>query len=373
MIMAVFVLQREIDELIIRRENQRKKQRLKIPYEIHCCFSWSTRKAPTWRLIFLSRKKKNWSKKRHFFLLKSSSEIFVPSISETSDYSSGTDPEQSIRNLSPEEKAKFSFELDLISTEFQSTSFRRNSISSCSSSSMSNLSSISSGSNSRRTFSTRLNNKRTSMNNNSNVTFSSTDRNEKSVCFCDKENLPARKKFRRTATNLCSNCQSKRWKNSTNRSNRTKFVATTKRFHSPTNSSIEFSIDLTGLKIDLSIEYHDPNRFQLSTPNFSPHFAYNYPNYSFCKCSTLNDWNSNLILNAFTVNPTFLYDCFYSDGVSPIWLPSIVPNPNFYVLNELVAQRFQNEQISNCFFDERLPPTINNHFCFFTPPLERDC
>ena len=266
-----------------------------------------------------------------FFYL--SSDAIIPSLSETSDYGSGTDLEfQSIQHFSPQPTSS-PFVFDFEATTNHSSQPRRISMSSSSSSSsststspsssMSNLSSLSSSS---ELPTNRLLNKKFPLlmnnnNNNNNIyhqtTMTTTLSNEPSACQCEKENNLSNRKRNRfnsypmrrlTTTNFCENCQLKRNKSnyrSKYPSNRSSKQRSNHRPtpHEQTSFPTKFSVDLTGLSINYTIEYHD-NLKCTCLNNYST-----YPNHR-CKCLPMNDWSLFYMMNSVS---DYNHDWYYVD------------------------------------------------------------
>jgi len=160
---------------------------------------------------------------------------------------------------------------------------------------MSNLSSFSSSSTSS---SDCIKTKILSINNNNNMTT-----NEFVSCTCEKDNISNRKRNRinsyplrrYTTVNFCENCQIKR----TKMNSRSKYILNRQvkqRLNIRPNESTKFSVDLTGLNICCTIEYHTK-----CTNNC-------------CKCSTMNDeliTNNNI--------SEYSNDSFYYFDSSNLW------------------------------------------------------
>ncbi|CAF0800049.1 unnamed protein product [Adineta ricciae] len=273
-------------------------------------------------------------------------------LSETSDYGSSTDPElQSTQHISPfTESSPFTFDAEessfnfptLDSSSHPSTQTRRVSLSSSSSSSssssptspsssVSNLSSLSSSSELHTNCenSNRLPNKKhlsiTNYNNNTS--------NDMINCHCEKENPSSRKRNRinsysirrYTTTNTCETCQKKRTKfNSRLKfySNRqTKSQRLSNRSYNDTPTPVKFTIDLTGLNVNYTIEYHDTMTCPCSTAFVS------YHNSSCCKCSALNEGTSLVMMN---LSNEYTNELYYVDISDHTWLQPIIPNlPNY--------------------------------------------
>jgi hypothetical protein len=324
------------------------------------------------------------------------SDTKVPLLSETSDYGSGTDPEQqSIQHTSPQiDSPPFTFDVAERSFSYTNTDdyctsqIRRASSSSSSSSSSTSPSSSNSNlsySSSSSEVQTKVNNQNrlstkkllsiNSNNNNNNNTSTDTV-----LCYCEKENLSNRKRnrlnghsLRRLSTiNYCENCQAKRAKQnlrskySSNRQQRKQRV--NNRYYDPlTSTPVKFTVDLTGLNVDYTIEYHH-NKKCTSPTTLLP--CYN----SFCKCSSMNDWSSFVMMNSLNDHTNEFY---YIDKYNNSWIQQTIPTLiNYY---DLYLTKMNADNISTIYFDDH---SINNdtnesipsyHLRYITPAIEREC
>lgn len=314
--------------------------------------------------------------------------MIIPSLSETSDYGSGTDLEfQSIQHFSPQATSS-PFVFDFEPTTNHSSQPRRISLSSSSSSSsststspsssMSNLSSLSSSSelpinrSSIKKYPLLMNN-----NNNHHTNIS----NESSSCQCEKENnLSNRRRnrfnsypMRRLATaNFCENCQLKRNKSnyrSKYSSNRSSKQRSNPRSQSDQNSSsVKFSVDLTGLNINYTIEYHDNLKCKcLTTTNYTT-----YPNR--CKCSPANDWSLVFMMNSIS---DYNHDWYYLDTNNNSWYSPMIDS-SLFNYNDFYLTRTDHPRINNLsaiYFDEQTIFESNEHLPAYylrctTPAIE---
>jgi len=325
----------------------------------------------------------------------------MPLLSETSDYGSGTDPElQSIQHISPQtdssplkfdfDEPSFSYLIDdpnnnlssIRRTSLSSSSSSSSSTSTSPSSSISNLSSLSSSSEIPANFKNqnRLSNKKfLSLNNNNNNTS-----NELIVCHCgEKENLSNRKRNRfnsypirrYTTINYCENCQIKRSKlNSRSKyySNRQQKQRSNNRYYDQTLTPIKFSIDLTGLNINYTIEYHDNIKCTCST-TLLPYYN---SSINHCKCFSLNDWSLFLMMNS-------LND-YYIDTNNTLWFQQ-QSNSSLFNYYDLYLTKSNdnnnnnnNNNLSLIYFDDNSIVNINEHlpsyyFRCMTSSIDIEC
>lgn len=349
------------------------------------------------------------------------SESQIPSLSETSDYGSGTDPEQqSIRNYSSEMNSSSlilnmdyendsclrDFHSDCGNNNHHSIPLRRTSLSSASStssssssssptspsSSISNLSSISSSSESQRTFhhQHRLTSKKLSSINVNNTNLDGSSNND-IQCSCDKENLPIRKRNRlpngnnRRPISFCENCQLKRAKGTSIRSKQTSNRQTNGssarketfpiRFNDQLTTLTKFSVDLTGLNINYTVEYHELNRSTGST-SIPSLFSTVTSNYS-CKYPSLQDWNPSISSYVYNTPTNYHHEySYFDDGASP-WIP-VMPNPILFTYYDLYLTRFVTEYLSETYFGDLQTPSMSpsmfpQHVYYVTPVVEREC
>lgn len=326
------------------------------------------------------------------------SETKIPLLSETSDYGSGTDPElQSAKQISPQtdsspvvfdfDESTFSYSNDdttnhssqtrrIYLTSSSSSSASSSSLTSPSSS-ISNLSSLSSSSEHQTNFNNqnRLTNKKLlSINNNNNNNTS----NELLICHCEKENSSNRKRNRinsyhirrYTTINYCENCQIKRTKlNSRSRcfSNRQQKHRSNTRYYDQTLSSTKFSVDLTGLNINYSIEYHD--NIKCTCP--SPLISYYNPSLNRCKCISINDWPIFLMMNSLN---EYNSDLYYIDNS---WFQPQT-NPSLFNYYDFYLTKLNENNLSSIYFDDNTILNINEHLPSYhlrcmTPPIEIEC
>ena len=319
----------------------------------------------------------------------------MPFLSETSDYGSGTDPDQqSVQQVSPQaDCSPFKFDLDETSyaystDEHHPSSVRRTSLGSSSSSSsssptspsssISNLSSLSSSSEQQRSFHhlTRLTSKKLFSINNNNTTAPSTSHasKEMNTCYCDKENLPARKRNRPTTyvsrrsitQNHCDSCQLKRTKVTTARPkyvfNRQPPLRKARCYPTFDDlSSTRFAVDLTGLNIDYTIEYHASNKCTYSIPAPVAAVLPYYPTCSTinrCRCPPPYDWGSSPWTSAPMYNTSNSYhpEYYYPNANANPWISS-PPLPAASTLlnyHDFYWTKFPNEHLSSIHFDDQL-------------------
>ena len=338
----------------------------------------------------------------------------MPLLSETSDYGSGTDPEQqSVQHVSPPiATSSFKFDLDETSysysvDEHHPSSLRRTSLYSSSSSSsssptspsssISNLSSLSSSSELQRSFhqQTRLTSKKLFSINNNNTTSPSTAHpsNEMNTCYCDKENLPARKRNRPTTyvsrrsitPNHCESCQLKRTKvNSTrpkyffNRQHPTRKACC----YSPYTdlSSTRFTVDLTGLNIDYTVEYHDSNKCTYPTAVLP--YYHTCSTINRCRCSSSFDWGGPSCTSAPVYNPSDNYhpEFYYPNVNASSWIsaPLVPVASTLFNYHDFYWTRFPNDHLSSIYFDDHLLRNMDqsqalHHLRHVPPVIEREC
>lgn len=332
------------------------------------------------------------------------SDINIPVLSETSDYGSGTDLEfQAIQHISPQtDSSKFMFDFDERSfsclidetnnnssqtrriSSSSSTSSSSSSSSTSPSSSLSNLSSLSSSSELPNNF--KSNKKHLSTNNN--VTS-----NESTICHCEKENLTNRKRNRLnsypirrlTTLNYCENCQNKRTKCNSrskyypNRQQKQRLTTrSSDQVSSPSpssSSSMKFSVDLSGLNINYTIEYHD-NLKCTYTNNLIPY--YNSP-LNCCKCLSINDWPLLFMMNPLN---EYNHDLYYLDTNNNSWFPETINSTIFNYNNDLYSTKSSIDHrinnLSSIYFDEQTIFNNNEHllsyyFRCMTPSIEIEC
>lgn len=312
------------------------------------------------------------------------SDAKIPSLSETSDYGSGTDLEfQSIQNITPPTDSS-AFTFDLAETTNHTSQPRRISLSSSSSSSsssrspsssMSNLSSLSSSSEHPMNFNRLSNKKLLSINNNNNIPS-----NEPSLCQCDKENLSNRKRNRYnsypirrlTTVNYCENCQIKR----TKCNYRSKCSSNRPQKQRQNNQAIlptKFYVDLTGLNIDYTVEYHE-NLKCICSPG---HLAYYNSPPNRCKCLSINDWPMFFMMNSVS---EYNHDVYYLDSNSNSWFPPAV-NSALFTYNDFYltkADHHRNSNLSSIYFDdptilEATEPFPPYYLRCMTPAIEFEC
>ena len=234
---------------------------------------------------------------------------------ETSDYSSGTDLElQSIQHLSPQTNSSFTFNIDepghSYSNDYQASSIRRVSLSSSlsssssstsPSSSISNLSSLSSSSE-----------HQTDLNNQSIKKFLSINNKNTSdnmlVCHMEKDNISSYRKRHRLNSYLirrmdyCENCYTtKRTKLNFRSKYRQLKHYFSSRHYDLILKPIKFTVDLTGLNINYTIEYHNNRTCTCSTTIVPDNNSY----INYCKYSLTNDCSSYTLMNLF--NSEFYY------------------------------------------------------------------
>ncbi|CAF3061908.1 unnamed protein product, partial [Rotaria socialis] len=314
-----------------------------------------------------------------------SSDAKVPLLSETSDYSSGTDLElQSMQSiLSPQadsspitfdfDESSLSYSIENINNPTSSSSPRRISLSSSSSlssstspcSSISNLSSLSSSSELQTNFNnqTRLSNKKIlSINNNTNNTISASP--DLIICHCDKENFSNRKRNRfnsypirrYTPLNHCENCQSKRIKYNS----RAKYYSNRQQKHRFNNryydtslpAPVRFSVDLTGLNVNISVDYHNNIKCTCSTTVI--------PNTNRCKCSSMNYWPSYSMMDSFnqyTSNDLYYVD---ADNINNLWIEQT--NLIFNYPDSYFTKLNHDNNVSSIYFDDNSIVEAVEHF-----------
>ncbi len=305
---------------------------------------------------------------------------------------------QSIQHISPQtdsspltfdfDEPSFSYSIDDINN--QASQIRRISLSSLSSSSspsssstspsssISNLSSLSSSSELQTNFNNqnRLSNKKLlSLNNNNNN--NNTTSNELILCHCEKENSSNRKRNRfnsypmrrYTTINYCENCQIKRTKfNSRSKyySNRQqKQRSNNNRSYDQTQTSIKFTVDLTGLNIDYTIEYHDNIKCPYPT-TLVPY--YNSP-INCCKCIAINDWSLFLMMNSFN-------EFYYPDTNNNSWFQET--NSSLLNYYDLYLTKSDDNNLSSISFDDNSIINTNEHLPYYylrcmTPSIEIEC
>lgn len=334
----------------------------------------------------------------HVFLM-NSSDAKVPLLSETSDYSSGTDLElQSMQPTSSPQTDSSPFTFDFDEPSFShsieninnptSSSPRRMSLSSSSSSysstspcsSISNLSSLSSSSELQTNFNNqnRLSNKKiSSINNNNNTINKSTDL---IICHCDKENFSNRKRNRfnsyptrrYTTLNYCENCQSKRLKYNL----RAKYYSNRQQKHRFNNRNddtsltapVRFSVDLTGLNVNFSVDYHDNIKCTCSTTVIA--------NTNRCKCLSTNYWPSYFMMNSFneyTNNDLYYVD---TDNTHNSWIQQT--NPIFNYPDSYFTKLNHDNNVSSIYFDDNSIIEAVEHFPSYylrcmIPAIEIEC
>lgn len=336
------------------------------------------------------------------------SDVKMPLLSETSDYSSGTDLEfQSTKpNISPlTDSSPFTFDCDEPSFSFSiedinnpisssirriSSSFSSSSSSSSSatspSSSMSNLSSLSSSSECQTNFNNQncLSNKKIlSVNHNNNNNNDAS--NDVITCHCEKSNLSNRKRNRfnsypirrLTTTDYCENCQLKRMKHNT----RTKHYSSRQqkqrsnnnnnnyyRYYDPESIPVKFSIDLTGLDISYTIEYHDCISCTCSTAS--------KPYSSRCKCSSANDWSSYSITNSFDESNNNEFSYYIDPNSHNLWIEQTSPIFNYHDLYFTKLNHTNN--LSSIYFDDNsiieAVQTIPSYYVrYMLPSIQIEC
>ena len=252
---------------------------------------------------------------------------------------------------------------------------------------MSNLSSLSSSS---ELPTNRLLNKKFPLlmnnnNNNNNIyhqtTMTTTLSNEPSACQCEKENNLSNRKRNRfnsypmrrlTTTNFCENCQLKRNKSnyrSKYPSNRSSKQRSNHRPtpHEQTSFPTKFSVDLTGLSINYTIEYHD-NLKCTCLNNYST-----YPNHR-CKCLPMNDWPLFYMMNSVS---DYNHDWYYLDTNNNSWLSPMIDS-TLFSYNDFYLTRTDHPRINNLsaiYFDEQTIFESNEHLPAYslrctTPAIE---
>jgi hypothetical protein len=286
-----------------------------------------------------------------------SSDTKLPFLSETSDYGSGTDPDQQSVSYQSTNKYSSSFTFDFdeptigyTSSDHQHCSYtslpRHKSLSSGSSSSsssssspsssISNLSSLSSSSEFQRHFQHRhrLTTKKVFSINNNYTT------NPVIICSCNKDNYTLRKRNRPITFNTlrrtnvmpyCENCQTKRTrltqsrtKYSGNRQQRKQRFSS--RYLDLSKQATHFTVDLTGLNIHFTVDYHE---------NISSSYDY--------LCSSNDDWNSSYMFDSIDNQHDEFY---YVNGNHPAWISPAILYDDY----DFYFTKHNNDQLSSVSF-----------------------
>lgn len=200
------------------------------------------------------------------------------------------------------------------------------------------------------------------MNNNNNHQYynQTNPSNESNTCQCEKENLSNRKRNRLNsypmrrfpATNFCENCQIKRNKynyRSKYSSNRSSKQRSNNRSHDPTSISTKFSVDLTGLNISYTIEYHDNLKCTCSS---STSMTYPTSSHNRCKCSSMNDWPLFVMMNSIN---DYNRDWYYYDTNNHNWFTPMFDS-SIYNYNDFYLTRNDHPRMNNSsviYFDEQ--------------------
>lgn len=205
--------------------------------------------------------------------------------------------------------------------------------------------------------------------------------NESNVCQCEKENLSNRKRNRLNSypmrrfptTNFCENCQIKRNKynyRSKYSSNRSSKQRSNNRSHDPTSTSTKFSVDLTGLNISYTIEYHD--NLKCTCPSTS--VTHPTSSHNRCKCLSMNDWPLFVMMNSIS---DYNRDWYYYDTNNNAWFTPMIDS-SIFNYNDVYLTRTDHPRMNNSsviYFDEQTIFEGDEHSPAYylrctTPPIE---